>query len=181
MGAPRDLIEGKADQSRAFLQANKIAAFKAQSEAGDARLQMLVKLEEFGVYSQEEFNVVVRMVVGSRPALNSLKYDEHDVENSDHSGHGARNAAPFAPRDPPPVEEGKKEEGSSGNSPTGGGDGASLCGEEAREHDEDADMSIENVAVLKAGVEAPAYRIRDGNVRRICGAGTLVVTSSDKK
>jgi len=42
-------------------------------------------------------------------------------------------------------------------------------------------MSIENVAVLKAGVEAPAYRIRDGNVRRICGAGTLVVTSSDKK
>jgi len=117
-----------ADQSRAFLQANKIAAFKAQSEAGDARLQMLVELKEFGVYSQAEFNIEVRMVVGSLPAPNSLKYDEEmgdDVEDSDRSGHGATNAALFVPRDPPPVEEGENEEGSSGHSPTGGGDAVS--------------------------------------------------------
>eukprot|EP00187_Rhodella_violacea_P010378 CAMPEP_0174912852 /NCGR_PEP_ID=MMETSP0167-20121228/80003_1 /TAXON_ID=38298 /ORGANISM="Rhodella maculata, Strain CCMP736" /LENGTH=453 /DNA_ID=CAMNT_0016157525 /DNA_START=302 /DNA_END=1664 /DNA_ORIENTATION=- len=179
-----DAYQCSADQSRAFLQANKIAAIKAQSEAGDARLQMLVKLKEFNVYSQAEFNVEVRMVVGSLPALKSLKYDEEmddEVEDSEHSGHGATNAAPFAPRDPPPVEECEKEEGSSGNSPTGGGDGASLSGEDAREHDEDAGMRIEDVAVLEAGVEAPAYRIRDGKVRRICGAGTSVVTSSDKQ
>mmetsp|Transcript_24483 Transcript_24483/g.64513 ORF Transcript_24483/g.64513 Transcript_24483/m.64513 type:complete len:343 (-) Transcript_24483:1091-2119(-) len=118
-----------ADQSRAFLQANKIAAFKAQREAGDARLQMLVEPRDFGVYGQEEFNIEVRMVVGSLPALNSLKYDEEmddHMEYCDHSGHGATTAAPFAPRDPPPVKECEKEEGSSGNSPTGGGDGASL-------------------------------------------------------
>jgi len=79
---------------------------------------MLVELKEFGVYSQAEFNIEVRMVVGSLPALNSLKYDEEmddHMEYCDHSGHGATTAAPFAPRDPSPVEEGEEEEGSSGD------------------------------------------------------------------